>query len=58
MKEMSDEIDYELIHRIVAHIIKEESRKVGEGDPGAILIFVPGWAEIRWHACATIPLKC
>ena len=47
MKEISDEIDYELIHRVVAHVIKEENGKVGsEGDRGAILIFVPGWAEI------------
>ena len=49
MKEMTDEIDYELIHRIVAHVIKEEAAKVSiEGDRGAILIFVPGWAEIGY----------
>ena len=47
MKEWKDDIDYELIHRIVVHVVKEESTKNIHEDKGAILIFVPGWSEIR-----------
>ena len=51
MKEWKEDIDYELIHRLVVHIIKEDKSSVDDGlESGSILIFVPGWSEIRWES--------
>ena len=50
MKQWKEDIDYDLIHRLVVHIVKEEKRGNASGaENGAILIFVPGWTEIRFR---------
>jgi len=61
-----DEVDIDLIHKLIVWIVKE--RAVDEGSDGAILVFLPGWDEISklreslqsdynvCHAASVLPL--